>query len=156
MKQICLFGILNDEGNFHLTQEQENFSKNMTSSTVKIEKEIIVIGDRILINPDTDKQKTQSGLYLPQGISQKEQVQTGIVLKTGPGYIVPYNDSSEPWLEKELKPKYIPLQVRPGDYALFLRRDAVEIEYENKKYIIVPQSAVLAVVRDKIEPADDE
>ena len=125
-------------------------------SNVKIEKEIIVIGDRILINPETDTQKTPSGLYLPQGVTMKEQIQSGLVLKTGPGYIAPISDSSEPWLEKKIEPRYIPLQVRPGDYAIFMRKDAVEIEYENKKYLIVPQSAVLAVVRDKISPDVDE
>jgi len=123
---------------------------------VKIEKEIVVIGDRILINPDTDKQKTPSGLYLPQGVTTKEQIHSGLVLKTGPGYILPATDSSEPWLEKQIKPRYIPLQVHPGDYAIFLRKEAVEIEYENKKYLIVPQSAVLAVVRDKISPEIEE
>ncbi|OQX85703.1 hypothetical protein B6D60_07460 [candidate division KSB1 bacterium 4484_87] len=61
-------------------------------SSVKIEKEIVVIGDRILVNPDTDKQKTPSGLYLPQGITAKEQIHSGLVLKTGPGYILPVND----------------------------------------------------------------
>lgn len=125
-------------------------------SKLKIEKEIVVIGDRILIKPDTDKQKTESGLYLPQGVSQKEQVQGGLVLKTGPGYIVPHTDASDPWLDKDVGPRYIPLQVRPGDYAIFLRRDAVEIEYDGKKYLIVPQTGVLAVVRDKIDPEIEE
>ncbi len=125
-------------------------------ANVKIEKEIIVIGDRILISPETDTQKTSSGLYLPQGVTTKEQIHSGLVLKTGPGYIAPINDSSEPWLERKIEPRYIPLQVRPGDYAIFLRKEAVEIEYEDKKYLIVPQSAVLAVVRDKISPDIDE
>ena len=48
-------------------------------------KEIVIIGDRVLIEPDSDKERTESGLYLPQGISEKEKVQGGHVAKTGPG-----------------------------------------------------------------------
>jgi len=42
-----------------------------------------------------------------------------------------------------------------GDYAIFLRKEAIEIEYEEKKYLVVPQSGILAVVRSKILPDDD-
>ena len=123
---------------------------------MKLDKEILVIGDRVLIKPDTEKNKTESGLYLPQGLTEKEKVQSGYIIKTGPGYIIPYTDSSEPWLDSKIEPRYVPLQVRPGDYAIFLRREAIEIEYENTKYIIVPQTGILAVVRDKLETDIDE
>lgn len=123
---------------------------------MKIKKEIICIGERILISPDTDKNKTDSGLYLPQGLAEKEKVQGGYVVKTGPGYILPITDSSEPWLGKKNDPRYIPLQVRSGDYAIFLRKDAIEIEYDEKKYLIVPQSSILVVMRDKLRTARDE
>ncbi len=123
---------------------------------MKKEKEIIIIGDRVLINPDPGKDRTDSGLYLPQGLTEKEKVNGGYVAKVGPGYIVPHvADSSEPWLSKRTETHYIPLQVRVGDYAIFLRKEAIEIEYEEKKYLIVPQSGILAVVRSKILPDDD-
>ncbi len=116
---------------------------------MKLSKEIICIGDRILIAPDTDKNRTDSGLYLPQGLTEKEKVQSGYVVKTGPGYILPMAESAEPWLGRKSEPRYIPLQVRSGDYAIFLRKDAIEIDYDEKKYLIVPQSSVLVVVRDR-------
>ncbi len=122
---------------------------------MKFEKEIIIIGDRVLINPDLDKNKTDSGLYLPQGLAEKEKVQGGYVVKTGPGYILPHPESSEPWDQTKGQPKYIPLQVHPGDYAIFLRKQAIEIEYETKKFLIVPQSGILAVVRDSLS-SDEE
>lgn len=118
-------------------------------------KELIIIGDRILIAPDTSKGKTESGLYLPQGIEEKEKVQSGYVVKIGPGYIMPDTDSAEPWLRSKDEPKYVPLQVQEGDYAIFLRRESVEIEYDGKKYLIVPQAGVLAVVRDEELPPLD-
>ena len=47
--------------------------------------------------------------------------------------------------------RYIPLQTREGDYAIFLREQAIEVEFEEKKYLIVPQSAVLMLVRDEMK-----
>jgi co-chaperonin GroES (HSP10) len=124
---------------------------------MKKAKEIVIIGDRVLISPDYSKDKTDSGLYLPQGIAEKEKVNAGYVVKVGPGYIVPYvQDSSEPWSTARKEPHYIPLQVRMGDYAIFLRKEAIEIEYEEKKYLIVSQSGILAVVRSKIVPEEDD
>lgn len=123
---------------------------------MKKEKEIIIIGDRVLISPDPGKDRTDSGLYLPQGVAEKEKISAGYVTKVGPGYIVPYiADSSEPWKSKRTETHYIPLQVRMGDYAIFLRKDAIEIEYDEKKFLIVSQSGILAVVRSKIVPDDD-
>jgi co-chaperonin GroES (HSP10) len=46
--------------------------------------------------------------------------------------------------------RYIPLQAKEGDYAMFLREQGVEVEFEGMKYLIVPQSAVLLLVRDEI------
>lgn len=120
------------------------------------EKELIVIGDRILISPDPSKEKTESGLYLPQGLASKEKVQGGLVVKAGPGYILPTNETSEPWFSSKNEPVYVPLQVQIGDYAIFLRREAIEVEYEKSTYLIVPQSAVLAVVRDSAETGDED
>lgn len=110
---------------------------------------IIVVGDRILIKPQDDSQKSHGGLYLPPSVAEKEKVQGGYVIKTGPGYPIPANyDEDEPWKEKK-GIKYIPLQVHTGDYALFLRRDAVEIEFENEKFLIIPQSSILLLHRDE-------
>ncbi|HTY07592.1 MAG TPA: co-chaperone GroES family protein, partial [Candidatus Edwardsbacteria bacterium] len=74
---------------------------------------------------------------------------------TGPGYPVadPAKVAEEPWAVRQgADLKYIPLQAQAGDYAIFLRDAAVEIEYEGKKYLIVPHSAILAVVRTDIGP----
>jgi chaperonin GroES len=40
------------------------------------------------------------------------------------------------------------MQARAGDYALFFRKAAVEITFENERYLVVPQTAILALVRD--------
>lgn len=118
---------------------------------MKLKKQLIVVGDRILIKPDTEKDKTNSGLYLPQGVETKEKVQGGYVYKVGPGYPLPDPGASEePWGKSRSEPKYMPLQAEEGDYALFLRKSAVEIEFEKEKYLLVSQSAILLIVRDDL------
>lgn len=111
----------------------------------------IVVGDKLLIKPEENLEKTTSGLYLPPHVLEKERVQSGYVIKVGPGYPIgaPVEDE-EPWKEENKGAKYIPLQAKEGDLAIFLRKEAIEIEFEKEKYIIVPQAAVLLLFRDDI------
>ena len=119
---------------------------------MKKDKKIIIVGDRVLIKPDEARARTNFGLYLPQGIESKESVQGGYVEKVGPGYLLPDPQAggSEPWDTRGYEPKYLPLQVEDGDYALFIRKAAVEIELDREKYLIVPQAAILMIIRDDI------
>ena len=43
--------------------------------------------------------------------------------------------------------RYVPMQARIGDFALFFRKAAVEISFEDKQYLVVPQAAILVLVR---------
>jgi len=108
----------------------------------------VVIGDKVLIKPQDANDKTSSGLYLPPGVSEKEKVQSGYVIKVGPGYPIPSQNDDEPWKDNEEPINYIPLQITEGDLAIFLRKDAYEINFENEKFIIVPQTSVLMVIRE--------
>ncbi len=120
---------------------------------MKESREIILIGDRVLIDPVEDKTKSPGGLYLPPGVKEKERVQGGYIVKTGPGYALPYHEDSElePWEQEIEEPNYIPLQADEGDYAIFLRKAAIEIEIDEKKYIIVPHSSILVLIRDDFQ-----
>ncbi len=115
-------------------------------------KELILVGDRVLIDPDLGEGKTESGLYLPEGVKEKEKIQAGTVVKVGPGYPVPDPTAleDEPWAKTKSDKKYFPLESREGDYCIFLRSSAIEIEFEKKKYLVVPHSAILIIVRDDI------
>jgi len=111
-------------------------------------KKLIVIGDRILIKPLQSDQRTVSGLYLPPGVQEKEKVQQGYVIKTGPGYVIPLPAENESWKSEEEQIKYIPLQAKEGDIAIFLLNGATEVIYQGDKYFIVPQSAILMLERE--------
>ncbi len=109
---------------------------------------IIIVGDRILIKPEEDLEKTNSGLYLPPGVKEKEKVQGGYIIKAGPGYPIASSvDEDEPWKENK-DTKYIPLQAKEGDFAIFMRKEAIDIELDKQKLVIVPQSAILLLMRD--------
>jgi chaperonin GroES len=112
-------------------------------------KKLIVIGDRLLIKPVSPDERTASGLYLPPGVQEREKVQQGYVIKAGPGYAIPMPVEDEPWKAEEEKVKYVPLQAREGDLAIFLVSGATEVMYENEKYFIVPQGAILMLERDE-------
>ena len=112
-------------------------------------KNLIVVGDRVLIKPRKMDQKTASGLYLPPGVQEKERIQSGFIIKVGPGYPLPLPaDEDELWKGKDENIKYIPLQAQEGDLAIFLQKGAVEVMYEGEKYFIVPQASVLMLERE--------
>jgi len=119
---------------------------------MQIRKQMIVVGDRILLQLDDGQDKTKSGLYLPASVREREKVATGRVVRVGPGYPIPNPNytEDEPWSTPKDPMRYIPLQAREGDYAIFLREQAIEVEFEDAKYLIVPQSAVLMLVRNEL------
>ncbi len=110
---------------------------------------LIVIGDRILIKPKIPQSKTRSGLLLPPGVNENEKVQVGFVVKVGPGYPIPsVTDIDEPWKNSSDEPKYVPLQPKEGDQAVYLQNSAIEVEFNTQKYVVVPHSAILLLLRD--------
>lgn len=112
-------------------------------------KKVIIIGDRLLVRPTRSNERTQTGLFLPPGVQEKEKVQQGYVIKAGPGYAIPVPAEDESWKAQEEQVKYIPLQAREGDLAIFLLNGATEIIYEGEKYFIVPQQAILMLEREE-------
>ena len=55
----------------------------------------------------------------------------------------------EPWKAQEEQVRYVPLQAKEGDLAIFLLSGATEIMYQGEKYFIVPQSAILMLEREE-------
>ena len=111
---------------------------------------INVVGDRVLIKPRKESEKTDSGLYLPPGVREKEKVQYGYIVKSGPGYPIPIAiENDQPWKTDDEKIKYLPLQVKQGDLAVFLQGGAYEVIYQGEKYFIVPQSSILMIEREQ-------
>ena len=108
-------------------------------------KQILVVGDRVLIRPDRGEKKSKAGLYLPPSVVEKQEVFSGVVVEVGPG--IPLGN---PEANLDGSVKYIPTQADIGDIALFLNKASIEIKIENEDYLIVPQAAILILIRDDI------
>ena len=94
--------------------------------------------------------RQKSGLYLPPSVQEKENLQAGYILKVGPGYPIPaMTNEDEPWKEQTEEVKYVPLQAKEGDLAVYLNKSGFEIEFNKEKYVILPHSAIMMLIRDE-------
>ena len=98
----------------------------------------LMVGDKVLIKPKNPQSQTKSGLYLPPTV-QQEKIQSGYIIKVGPGFPLP----------SQSEVHYLPLQAHEGDLAVFLQNAAYEINFNEEKFLIVPHSAILMLVRDE-------
>jgi chaperonin GroES len=115
----------------------------------KERKHLIVVGDRVLITAEDGEERSHVGLYLPATAVDNQAVQAGTVVATGPGTPIsaPTELGDEPWKIGTGEARFLPVQARAGDYAIFFRRAAVEITFEGRKYLVVPQAAILVIMR---------
>lgn len=125
---------------------------------IRGDKELLVAGDRVLIRLDDAEERTEVGLYLPPTALEKESVQSGVIEEVGPGIPLPPkpDDDDVPWREgEEAQMRYIPLQARKGDHAIFMRKDAVEVKFDKEKFVVVPHAAILVLVRSILPSLHD-
>lgn len=128
--------------------------KNQKDMSLVIEEKdlekFIMVGDRVLIKPKTPSSKTKTGLYLPPTVQESEKIQSGYIIKVGPGYPIPaVSEEDEVWKQKEESVRYVPLQAQRGDLAVYLSKSGFDIEFNSEKYIILPHSAILMIIRDE-------
>ena len=84
------------------------------------------LADRVVIEPKEAETKTASGLYIPD--TAKEKPQMGTIVAAGPGK------------------KDEPMEVKVGDVVLYGKYAGTEVTVEDKKYLIVKQSDILATL----------
>ena len=120
--------------------------------------DLMVVGDRVLIEPLGGEQMTESGLVLPATVTEKDKVQGGRIIRVGPGYLTanPEYSESEPWKKPHESVRYLPLQAEVGDFAYFLKRDAVEMQYKGHEFLVVRHASILALVRPNSSDIIDE
>jgi len=110
---------------------------------------IIMIGDKVLVKPKNPNLQTSSGLYLPTTAVEKESIQSGYIIKVGPGFPTPtITDDEEVWKKQE-EVKYVPLQAKVGDLAVYLSKAGYEVEFKGEKFIILSHSAIVMIVREE-------
>jgi chaperonin GroES len=117
---------------------------------------VILVGDRVLVRPEDLESETRSGLYLPASVAEKEKVQGGTVVRVGPGFVIPNPDfDDQPWSSSEKAVRYLPLQAEVGDFAFYLRNEAIELKINEDAYLIVAHRAILALIRPEGPSSDD-
>lgn len=84
------------------------------------------LADRVLVEPKEAETKTAAGLYIPD--TAKEKPQQGKVLATGPGK------------------KDEPMEVKEGDIVIYGKYAGTEVTVEDKTYLIMKQSDILAIL----------
>jgi co-chaperonin GroES (HSP10) len=123
----------------------------MDESTEFPPRQLVVVGDRVLITPEEGDDRLRGGLYLPPTAIDSQQVQSGLIVAVGTGDPITESvDSDEPWRETRREARARPLQARVGDHAIFFRKAAVEITFEEKRYLVVPHGAILVLIRDDL------
>lgn len=87
---------------------------------------------------------------LTSGSAGKRKSTAGLHYQSWTRISIPVaTDDHEPWMDSEEKVKYVPLQAKEGDLAIFLLSGAHEVIYEGDKYFIVSQAAILMLEREQ-------
>jgi chaperonin GroES len=84
------------------------------------------LADRVLVEPMEAEEKTASGIFIPD--TAKEKPQKGTVIAAGPGT------------------KDVTMEVNVGDVVLYGKYAGTEISIDQKDYLIMKQSDILAIV----------
>jgi len=91
------------------------------------------LGDRVVVEPLEQDEKTTGGIVLPD--TARERPQLGTVVAVGPGRIL--EDGSR-----------APMAVRVGDRVIYSKYGGNEIKLNGKEYLILDQDSIYAVRED--------
>jgi co-chaperonin GroES (HSP10) len=121
-------------------------------------RELVVVGDRVLMRPEDGDSVTNAGLILPASVADRDSVQAGRIVAVGPGTpMAPTSfDFDEEWRKDRAEPRWVVMQARVGDVALFYRKAAVEVSVDQQKYVIVSHAAILLLLRGEASPGSTE
>ncbi|MBE2183699.1 MAG: co-chaperone GroES [Anaerolineae bacterium] len=90
------------------------------------------LGDRVIVEPLEQEEKTASGIYIPE--TAKEKPQEGTVLAAGEG-------------RRDEDGDRIPMDVKAGDKVLFAKYAGTEIKIEGKKLLIMKETDILGILQ---------
>jgi len=86
--------------------------------------------DRVVIEPCKDEEEIKGGIILPSVAQDKSQLAKVVAIGNG---VLPEGKSVE-------------MQVSVGDKVLYAKYSGTEIEEKGKKYIVIRQADILAVI----------
>ena len=89
------------------------------------------LADRVVVEPIERDEITASGIYVPE--TAKEKPQEGTIVAVGPG-------------RKDDDGDRIPMDVAQGDRVLYAKYAGTEVKLDDKKYLILKESDILAIL----------
>jgi len=95
-------------------------------------KQLRPLGDKIVLRPSKEEEKTKSGIVLPATAS-KEKPEQGEVVAVGPGKMTDEG-------------KVVPMSVKVGDTVVFQKYGPTEVELDGEDYLVVGESDILAIL----------
>ena len=95
---------------------------------------LIPLRDYIVLEPQTEKEVTESGIVIPQD-TNKDRPEQGTVVAVGPGRVLPEGTRSE-------------MDVKKGDKVLFSKYGPTEVKIDGKDYLVVKQDDILAILQN--------
>ena len=90
------------------------------------------LADRVVVEPSERDVVTASGIYVPD--TAKEKPQDGKVVAAGPG-------------RRDESGKRIEMDVQEGDRVLYAKYAGTEVKLQDKKYLILKETDILAVLQ---------
>lgn len=93
-------------------------------------KKLTPIGDRVVVKPEPEEQKTKSGIVLPD--TAKEKPSEGTVVAVGTGRI----------LENGQK---VPHEVKVGDKVIYSKYGGTEVKIDEEEFVILSERDILAI-----------
>ena len=89
------------------------------------------LGDRVVVEPMEQEERTESGLFIPE--TAKEKPQRGKIIAIGDG-------------RRDDDGNRVPMDVKVGETILFAKYGGTEVKLDNQKLLILKESDILAVV----------
>ncbi|MBO6179073.1 MAG: co-chaperone GroES [Selenomonadaceae bacterium] len=89
------------------------------------------LGERVVIEVSEGDVKTASGIVLPD--TAKEKPQKGKVIAAGPGKLLDNGERAK-------------MEVKAGDEVLFSKYSGTEVKVDDKEYLVVRESDILAIL----------
>lgn len=91
------------------------------------------LGDRVLVKPVHEEEKSKGGILLPDTIS-KEKPQVGEVLAVGTGG----NDKEG---------KFVPMTLKKGDKVVYAKYSGTDIKDDaDEDYLLISEKDILAII----------
>ncbi len=114
------------------------------------DRQLVVVADRVLCSIEGGDSITDAGLILPASVSDQQAVQAGRIVATGPGIATSAGSflTDADWERQSSEPRWVAMQARVGDLAVFFRKAAVEVTVDGQKLAVVPHGAILILLRD--------